>query len=326
MQTRLTLFCRIDALLLQEQLPCTCSLSHGHTDPCGGGLLACSGLQLGRRSTRILCHRRAQHASADSDVAGSDPPRTSHRLQKGAALSPSRSCSPRLSGEKCAQVSLGYFFFDTLWCLLSGGETWLMLAHHTSSIGACFSGLILHASGAELVGAIFGAEVTNPLLQARWFLLENGGKGSSALGRVEVCPLSAHSTQQQSGRASRCVVAARSRADACRVSATSKTAFAISFTLCRVFWAPTLLVPVLQSPSTHWCVRAGGVAMQLISWVWAASVLHKFSGAIRRRSRTGAASGDSERRTRLGRGGAGAGVANGKGVGTNGSVPHEKPE
>ena len=47
MQTRLTLFCRIDALLLQEQLPCTCSLSHGHTDPCGGGLLACSGLQLG---------------------------------------------------------------------------------------------------------------------------------------------------------------------------------------------------------------------------------------------------------------------------------------
>ena len=73
------------------------------------------------------------------------------------------------------EISLGYFVFDLAWCVLVGNETKTLMvtvslnyrvccrlieslkAHHATSIGLCFFGLALDASGAELVGGLFGA-------------------------------------------------------------------------------------------------------------------------------------------------------------------------
>ena len=50
------------------------------------------------------------------------------------------------------QLSLGYFLFDLAWSISAGGETLLLCCHHVASLGAIISGLVLDASGSELVG------------------------------------------------------------------------------------------------------------------------------------------------------------------------------
>nr|XP_006133691.1 transmembrane protein 136 isoform X2 [Pelodiscus sinensis] len=49
-----------------------------------------------------------------------------------------------------------------------------MLAHHTVSILGIAVSLSLGESAAEVNAVLFGSEITNPLLQARWFLRETG--------------------------------------------------------------------------------------------------------------------------------------------------------
>lgn len=53
-----------------------------------------------------------------------------------------------------------------------------MLCHHLVSIVGLSWCLYLDESGIEMVTVIFGGELTNPLLQHRWFLRETGRKGS----------------------------------------------------------------------------------------------------------------------------------------------------
>eukprot|EP00042_Codosiga_hollandica_P022480 m.83349 g.83349 ORF g.83349 m.83349 type:complete len:164 (+) comp50804_c0_seq28:425-916(+) len=70
------------------------------------------------------------------------------------------------------QVCLAYFIYDTAWILRYQPNDKVMLIHHmTSATGLLFS-LCVGVSGCELLATIGGAEVTNPLLQARWFLKE----------------------------------------------------------------------------------------------------------------------------------------------------------
>lgn len=45
-----------------------------------------------------------------------------------------------------------------------------MLAHHAASILGILLALLLGESGCETCAVIFGSEITNPLLQTRWFL------------------------------------------------------------------------------------------------------------------------------------------------------------
>ncbi|KAJ0004124.1 hypothetical protein NQD34_010338 [Periophthalmus magnuspinnatus] len=71
-------------------------------------------------------------------------------------------------------VCLGYFLFDLSWCLLHRSEGPVMLAHHAASILGILLTLWLGSSGCETCGVIFGSELTNPLLQARWFLRQVG--------------------------------------------------------------------------------------------------------------------------------------------------------
>lgn len=67
-------------------------------------------------------------------------------------------------------VSLGYFLFDLIWCLSYQTESWLMLVHHAFSCIALARLLRYNYAGAQTCCGIGGMEVTNPILQIRWFL------------------------------------------------------------------------------------------------------------------------------------------------------------
>ncbi|MBZ3877049.1 POU domain, class 2, transcription factor 3 [Sciurus carolinensis] len=71
-------------------------------------------------------------------------------------------------------LTLGYFIFDLGWCIYFQSEGALMLAHHTLSILGIIMALVLGESGTEVNAVLFGSEITNPLLQLRWFLRETG--------------------------------------------------------------------------------------------------------------------------------------------------------
>lgn len=49
-----------------------------------------------------------------------------------------------------------------------------MLAHHVASILGILIALIMGVSGCETCAVVFGSEITNPLLQTRWFLRKLG--------------------------------------------------------------------------------------------------------------------------------------------------------
>ena len=71
-------------------------------------------------------------------------------------------------------VSLGYFFFDFLWSLYMQTESNIMLAHHLVSILGFMYCLYTGRAGCELTAVMGASELTNPLLQLRWFLKETG--------------------------------------------------------------------------------------------------------------------------------------------------------
>ena len=68
-------------------------------------------------------------------------------------------------------------------CLLYGGEGLIMHVHHWFSLIYLGWGLAFGLSGAEIVGVIFGSEITNPMLQIRW-MLKQSGKYQTTLGFV----------------------------------------------------------------------------------------------------------------------------------------------
>ncbi|KAK6469210.1 TLC domain-containing protein 5-like isoform X2 [Huso huso] len=71
-------------------------------------------------------------------------------------------------------LSLGYFVFDMCWCIYFQTEGAVMLAHHTMSVLGIVLALWLGESATEVNAVLFGSEITNPLLQARWFLRHAG--------------------------------------------------------------------------------------------------------------------------------------------------------
>ena len=71
-------------------------------------------------------------------------------------------------------ISLGYFLFDFVWCLYAQTEGSVMLAHHFVSILSLMYSLYSGRVGNELVAVMGASEITNPLLQLRWFLKQIG--------------------------------------------------------------------------------------------------------------------------------------------------------
>ncbi|XP_066495805.1 TLC domain-containing protein 5-like [Tiliqua scincoides] len=71
-------------------------------------------------------------------------------------------------------LTLGYFIFDLSWCIYFNSEGILMLLHHFLSICGTVIVLALGRSATEVNAVIFVSEITNPLLQLRWFLRHMG--------------------------------------------------------------------------------------------------------------------------------------------------------
>ncbi|XP_044749013.1 TLC domain-containing protein 5-like [Coccinella septempunctata] len=82
--------------------------------------------------------------------------------------------------------SLGYFIFDLTWCSYNRTETGLMIVHHIYSIYTLKSLLSKGYSGAQACCSIGCMEITNPLLQLRWFIRSEGYHKTMTFLLVEV--------------------------------------------------------------------------------------------------------------------------------------------
>ncbi|XP_051494624.1 TLC domain-containing protein 5 isoform X2 [Apus apus] len=132
-------------------------------------------------------------------------------------------------------LSLGYFLFDLCWCVYFQAEGALMLAHHLVSIVGITASLALGESAAEVNAVIFGSEITNPLLQARWFLKEMGCYHSFTGDLVDFF-------------------------------------FVVLFTGVRIGVGAWLMYCELASPKPRWYIKLGGVIMYAVSWVFMVSI------------------------------------------------------
>lgn len=129
------------------------------------------------------------------------------------------------------EVCLGYFFFDLGWCVFNRSEGPIMMAHHTASIVGLLLALVMGVSGCETCAVIFGSELTNPLLQIRWFLRQLG-LYHSLLGDVV------------------------------------DLLFIVLFAIVRVGVGTAMFYCELTSPRTTIIMKLGGVVMYTIAWVF----------------------------------------------------------
>lgn len=125
-------------------------------------------------------------------------------------------------------LTLGYFIFDLGWCLYFQTEGDLMLLHHTLSICGMILVLGLGKSATEVNAVVFVSEITNPLLQARWFLREMGSY-HTALGTVV------------------------------------DFLFVLLFLALRIGAGAWIMYGMVTSPRPNWLLKAGGLAMYVVS-------------------------------------------------------------
>ncbi|XP_068186732.1 TLC domain-containing protein 5 [Antennarius striatus] len=128
-------------------------------------------------------------------------------------------------------VCLGYFLFDMVWCVLHRSEGPVMLGHHLASIISILLALLMGVSGCETCAVIFGSELTNPLLQARWFLRRLGRYDSLLGDAVDLL-------------------------------------FISLFATVRVGVGTLMFYCELASPRTTWVMKVGGVVMYVLAWVF----------------------------------------------------------
>uniref|UniRef100_A0A3Q0S3F0 TLC domain containing 5b n=1 Tax=Amphilophus citrinellus TaxID=61819 RepID=A0A3Q0S3F0_AMPCI len=128
-------------------------------------------------------------------------------------------------------VCLGYFFFDMGWCVCYRTEGPVMLAHHAVSIAGLLLTLQMGVSGCEVCGVIFGSEITNPLLQTRWFLRQLGLYNSLLGDAVDLL-------------------------------------FIFLFATVRVGVGTVMFYCELTSPRTLLIMKLGGVVMYALAWVF----------------------------------------------------------
>ena len=111
-----------------------------------------------------------------------------------------------------------------------------MLLHHTLSIAGLTTCVVLKWWGTEMVATIFGAEITNPLLQLRWFLRETGNYHSLLGDCVDI-------------------------------------AFMFLFGFFRIFLGSILLYSYFQLNTTDWWGKFGGSAIYGIGWIFWLSIV-----------------------------------------------------
>lgn len=106
-----------------------------------------------------------------------------------------------------------------------------MLAHHAASIMGILLALLMGVSGCETCGVIFGSEITNPLLQTRWFLRKLGLYDSLLGDAVDLL-------------------------------------FILLFATVRVGVGTVMFYCEITSPRTTLIMKIGGVVMYGLAWVF----------------------------------------------------------
>ncbi|XP_015243377.1 PREDICTED: transmembrane protein 136-like [Cyprinodon variegatus] len=117
------------------------------------------------------------------------------------------------------------------WCMCYRSEGPVMLAHHVTSILGILLSLLMGVSGCETCGVIFGSELTNPLLQTRWFLRQLDLYDSLLGDAVDLL-------------------------------------FILLFATVRVGVGTVMFYCELTSPRTLLIMKLGGVVMYLLAWVF----------------------------------------------------------
>jgi len=114
----------------------------------------------------------------------------------------------------------------------------VMIFHHILSIVG--NGYVLYRgiNGTELMATLFGTEITNPVLQLRWFLRYAG-------------------------------VSTRWPA----IAVTVDFCFLILFTVMRIIIGSVLLYCYLQHPAPDWIARTAGVVIYGLGWVFWYSIM-----------------------------------------------------
>nr|XP_028564632.1 transmembrane protein 136-like [Podarcis muralis] len=133
-------------------------------------------------------------------------------------------------------LSLGYFLFDLSWCIYFKSEGNLMLSHHMLSVSGLAFVLMIGKSATEINAVVFVSEITNPLLQLRWFLREMG-RYHNLLGDVV------------------------------------DYLFVFLFLGLRIAGGAWIVQSVMTSPNTIWMLRGGVLAMYVVSWAFMLDIL-----------------------------------------------------
>ena len=113
-----------------------------------------------------------------------------------------------------------------------------MMFHHILSIFG--NGFVLHrdVNGTELMATLFGTEITNPVLQLRWFLRYAG-------------------------------VSARSPT----IAMTVDLCFLTFFTVMRIVIGSVLLYSYLRHPAPDWIARCASLVIYGLGWVFWYSII-----------------------------------------------------
>jgi len=147
-------------------------------------------------------------------------------------------------------ISMAYFIFDFSWCIYYRSEGPVMLFHHILSIFGNGVVLTRQVNGTEMMAAFVGTEITNPLLQLRWFL------------RYEKLNVRYHI-----------------------FSEIVDFAFLTLFTVMRIDIGSVLLYRYLLHPRPDWVGRFFSITLYLVGWVFWVSVvrygLRKFRRILR---------------------------------------------
>ncbi|XP_023019269.1 TLC domain-containing protein 5 [Leptinotarsa decemlineata] len=132
-------------------------------------------------------------------------------------------------------TSLGYFIHDLMWCLKHQRDDKLMIAHHIYSVCALFRMLFKGYSGAQATCALGSMEITNPFLQARWFIRSEGMYPSVLFSSVE-------------------------------------TTFMVVFVLVRIVLGTYYMVIIFKQPRNEWDFIFLSFTIYVMSWIFFISI------------------------------------------------------
>lgn len=136
-------------------------------------------------------------------------------------------------------MSLGYFMQDLLWCLYYQTESRLMVSHHIYSCISLYRILMKGTTGGQTACALGTMEITNPLLQARWFIRFEGLRNSILFAVTELI-------------------------------------FMVLFGFVRLFLGTALTIIIVLESENTWEYRLMTVVIYALSWMFMVNIMQYF--------------------------------------------------